>query len=174
MAEIKELWRQLLEDINTSDAEKPLDKAKSVSSDKLMIAQSNETDNSQAQYDKRDTIYTDLLDEYKKQFISKSKWNKWYKLAFFVLAMLVFVGLIFASMHVLFIVANKGDTNAADIAVVVGSTAGIISAIIVLPKIIAEHLFPTDDQSRMIDMVKNMQVNDSKIRTNKNKENDKS
>lgn len=35
---------------------------------------------------------------------------------------------------------------------------------IVLPKIIAKHLFPTNEDEQMIELVKNMQVNDSNIR----------
>lgn len=41
---------------------------------------------------------------------------------------------------------------------------GIISALVILPKIIAQHLFPTDEERNMLKMVRNMQDNDSKIR----------
>ena len=36
--------------------------------------------------------------------------------------------------------------------------------IIVLPKIIAEHLFPVDEEQNMLEMVKKMQENDANIR----------
>lgn len=117
------------------------------------------------EYSNRDKIYTQLLKHYKDTFQSKSKWNKWYKLSFFVLSMLVFVGIIVASVGAICFVALKQETSMSDVSVVVGSTAGIVSSIIVLPRIIAEHLFPTNEDANMNDMVKNMQVNDSKIRT---------
>ena len=45
-----------------------------------------------------------------------------------------------------------------------GSVAGMVSSLIIIPKIIAEHLFPVDEESNMLDMVKSMQENDSRIR----------
>ena len=77
----------------------------------------------------------------------------------------MFGGIVVVSLIALITIARKETTSLSDVAVVLSSMAGIISAIIILPKIIAEHLFPTNEDEHMIEMVKNMQVNDSKIRS---------
>lgn len=83
---------------------------------------------------------------------------------FFITSMIVFFGIILSSFICFFIVVNKANSSLTDISVVGGAIASVISSIIILPKIIAEHLFPTNEDENMIDMVKNMQVNDSRIR----------
>ena len=62
------------------------------------------------------------------------------------------------------IVALKDTVALTDMGVIFGAVSGILSAIIVIPKIIAEHLFLKDEDGNMIDMVKNMQQNDTGIR----------
>lgn len=169
MSDVNKVWLQILADLN-NHTEDEVKEPSPASSDELMIDQTKkENSGFGTQYDKRDKIYTDLLDKYKSQFESKSNWNKIYKLIFYIVAMVAFIGIIAVSMYIIYIVAAKGDGSISDVAVVVGSTSGIISAIIVLPKIIAEHLFPTDEHSHMINMVQNMQVNDSRIRSSKKK-----
>lgn len=59
----------------------------------------------------------------------------------------------------------RGNISLGDVGVVISALAGMISAFIVIPKIIAEHLFPADEDANMIAMVKSMQENDAKIRT---------
>lgn len=118
------------------------------------------------QYDARDVAYTDLLLDYIKSYNSKRKWNTWYKLAFFIISMLAFAVIIGGSIVALIIAALKISDAAvwSVIAVAISGVASTISSIIVLPKIIANHLFPTEEDKNMIDMVKNMQRNDSGIR----------
>ena len=118
------------------------------------------------QYDARDVAYTDLLSDYIKSYNSKRRWNIWYKLAFFIISMLAFVVIIGGSITAIIIAALKiSDAEVwSIIAVAISGVASTVSSIIVLPKIIANHLFPTDEDKNMIDMVKNMQRNDSGIR----------
>lgn len=115
-------------------------------------------------YDQRNHLYSELLEKYILSYESKAKCNRIYKMIFFIVSLVVFFGIIFSSFICLFIVVNKSNSSLADISVVGGAIASVISSIIILPKIIAEHLFPTNEDENMIDMVKNMQVNDSRIR----------
>ena len=131
----------------------------------LLEASKKEESECGPQYDRRDRLYADLLESYIKVYESKCAWNKWFKLAFFVMSILIFSGIVVVSLASLWITASKKAIGPSDVAVVVSGMAGIISAIIVLPRIIAEHLFPTNEDENMIGMVKNMQVNDSKIRS---------
>lgn len=117
------------------------------------------------EYDQRNHLYSELLEKYISSYENKAKCNKIYKLVFFIISLVVFLGIIAASFISFFIVVNKLNPSLTDFSVVFGAASSVISSIIILPKIIAEHLFPTNEDENMIDMVKNMQVNDSKIRT---------
>lgn len=116
-------------------------------------------------YDARDKLYTEMLQHYLVVHDSKFRWNTWYKLAFFIVTMLAFAVMIAAPMISLIIIAHRGNASMSDVALVASGVVGIISAIIVLPKIIAEHLFPKDENKHMIGMVQSMQKNDAQIRT---------
>ena len=118
------------------------------------------------QYDARDAAYTELLSDYIKSYNSKRKWNTWFKLAFFIVSMAVFIVIIGGSIAALIIASlNVADAEVwSVIAISISGVAATISSIIVLPKIIAKHLFPLDEDKNMIGMVKNMQSNDSGIR----------
>lgn len=122
------------------------------------------------QYDKRDYLYSKLLANYIESYDKKSEHNKVYKGIFFSVILFIFIGLIVTSVVILFLIARKSTTSVADVALVISGIAGIISAIIALPKIIAEHLFPTKEDENMIDMVKSMQQNDSNIRSSQHDE----
>ena len=139
----------------------------------LYEATSNEASSSEygGQYDRRDRLYSDLLEQYIEISRSKARWNEIYKLFYFFIAMGAFLALTISPIIVFQNISQKECTSIADIATVIGSITGIISAIIVIPEIIAKHLFPTNEDEHMIEMVKNMQINDSRIRTfRKNKE----
>lgn len=116
------------------------------------------------EYVRRNQLYSELLAQYIGEYHVKDTWKKWYRVIFFGVTMVSFIGIIVCSLIVLFLAARKAQPSAADLGAILGSVAGILSAILVLPKIIAEHLFPKDEDSNMISMVKNMQLNDSAIR----------
>lgn len=116
------------------------------------------------EYKARNELYTHLLDDYISSNKSKTQWKKWYKFAFFTISMFVFMGVIAVSLISILLVAKKDQATLSDLGVVVSGIAGILSVLIIIPKVIAEHLFPTDEDSHMIGMVKNMQLNDSGIR----------
>jgi len=117
-----------------------------------------------AQCDIRNHTYTRLLGLYFETFRRKSIENRVYKLTFFILVMAVFVALIAGGCAVMWTIARKPAVSWSDVGVVAGGMAGIVSALAVLPRIIAEHLFPKDEDARMIDMIQRMQENDSRIR----------
>lgn len=92
-----------------------------------------------------------------------------YRSKFFWVTIISFISIIALSIFSMIYVCVNGSTSVSSVSIVVGSVGSMISAIIVLPKIIAEHLFPRNDESAMIELVKNMQLNDASIRKN-NKE----
>ncbi len=158
MNNFNEILKQITKDI-AADSSK-----RNIEDKQLLCASEKENSTCGEQYDRRDFLYADLLDKYIQSYKSKTAWNKGYKLVFFVISMLVFTAIIAVSLVALYIVAKRDNHSPSDIATVLSSMVGIVSSIIVLPRIIAEHLFPTNEDGNMIDMVKNMQLNDSKIR----------
>lgn len=142
-------------------------------SDKALFEKIEQEDKEhRKEYDRRDNLYSDLLEEYINAYKKKTKRNRKLKLAFFFIVVFTFCVIILGSVASLIIVSIVGQSIAATVSVITGSVISIISAIIVLPKIIAEYLFPTDEEQNMNEMIKNMQENDSRIRqsfqTNKN------
>ncbi len=125
------------------------------------------------QYHARNKLYTKLLESYLSSFYSKDRCKKVYKLVFFIIVMLFFIIIISSCLISINNISIKETTTYADLGVIIASFSGILSALFVIPKIIAEHLFPSNEDSSMIDMVKNMQLNDTEIRniiyTNSNK-----
>ncbi len=117
------------------------------------------------QYDRRDELYADLLEQYIGTNKEKAKNNKTYKCVFFWITMVAFALLIIVPLLLFVIVACRDKHTYTHFAIVIGGVGSIASSIIILPRIIAEHLFPTNEDENMIGMVKNMQVNDSQIRT---------
>ena len=69
--------------------------------------------------------------------------------------------------------AVRGNDSSGSIGAAIASAIGIVSAIIVLPSTIAEHLFPKDEESHLIKIVENMQKHDLVIKeqSEKQKEN---
>ncbi len=131
----------------------------------LLVSSDKQYKEELAEYDKRDKLYTSLLGEYISSSRSKTAWNKVYKCIFFAATMLILIALVGFPIAITLIIVLKEQSNLAiDLSALACSVIGIISAIIILPKIIAQHLFPTNEDEHMIELVKNMQVNDSKIR----------
>ncbi|MBQ2810004.1 MAG: hypothetical protein IJF11_03835 [Clostridia bacterium] len=118
----------------------------------------------EAEYSKRDKLYTVLLKKFFENYGKKSSHNKCYKFFFFITIMLTFVAIVGFSVYFMAMVALKETSTYSDIPTIIGAVSGIISAIIVLPKIIAEYLFPVNEDENMLQLVKNMQINDSDIR----------
>lgn len=162
-----EKYNDVLEQLEIDIA--PLDPILPIDDHSLLEAIEKEQSDSDPEYVRRNCLYSDLLEQYIESYRSKAKWKKWFKLAFFIVTMLCFIGIIVVSLIALIFVAQKSKTDIADIGTVLGSVSGVISALVVLPKIIASHLFSTDEDSNMINMVKNMQLNDSGIRKNSKK-----
>ncbi len=150
---------------NTDGEAQYLDKKATLTSttDDALVQSFNGSVNDE-QYEIRNEYYSDLLKKYIDTYTSKSKWNKGYKLAFFIITLIIFLAIIGFSVYSILIIALNGKGTYSDIAAAFSATTGIVSSIIVLPKIIAQHLFPINEDENMINLVKNMQLNDSKIR----------
>lgn len=154
-------------DINNMDDE---NKINFKAEDNVLITLSNkENDDGITQCNKRNVLYTKLLSHYLDEHEIKSNNKVKYRSKFFWVTIVSFISIIALCIFSMIYVCVNESTSVSSVSIVVGSVGSMISAIIVLPKIIAEHLFPRNDESAMIELVKNMQLNDASIRKN-NKE----
>ena len=116
------------------------------------------------EYDERNVLYTELLRNYIASYEDKDGEKRKYKKVFFWVTIVILILIVVACLFFIWIIIVVGKDNYTEIGAIIGSVVGIITALIAIPKIIAEHLFPVNEESNMIDMVKNMQDNDSNIR----------
>jgi hypothetical protein len=116
------------------------------------------------EYARRDKAYTALLGDYILQYKEKSKGNKWYKRVFFVCVMAVFACVVVIPIVLATVLVIRKSVSLPALGVAIGTIASSISALVILPRIIAEHLFPKNEDQNMIALVQKMQENDSRIR----------
>lgn len=156
-------YQQLLSDLRKSSAEtdgRPIEAEDEQLTNTVAAQKSGEA----IEYTKRDNLYTDLLCNYIEIYKTKEKHKKIFKIVFFVIVMFVFLGVITGCVLSMCYIAVNGIYDAESVGIVIADMAGIISSIIIIPQIIAKHLFPTNEESFMLDMVKSMQNNDAGIR----------
>ncbi len=132
--------------------------------EKLNMAAGSQIREKDVEYDNRNKLYTHLLVMYIENYQKKEKSKGIYKGIFFAVTICLFVGIVGVGLAGTFRLSVAGDGSLANVGIAITNIAGIISTLAILPKIIAEHLFPADEERNMLDMVKNMQDNDSNIR----------
>lgn len=116
-------------------------------------------------YEMRNHLYTLLLRDYISNNAAKTKSNSIYKTMFFMVVLFAFGALTIAPAIVICEMAMMEKIETVNAVLALGSCVSGISAIVVLPKIIAEYLFPSREDENMIELVKQMQENDSDIRS---------
>lgn len=130
----------------------------------LNMAIDSQSQRQDEEYDKRNKLYTQLLRTYIDNYSTKEKTKRIYKLIFFIVTMFLFFGIISVCLVGIILLSITNNGQLADAGIAIADIVGIISALIILPRIIAEHLFPANEESNMLEMVKNMQDNDANIR----------
>lgn len=161
MAEVE--YESLLEDIRDTlqgaeNKEKPIE----ANDNKLNLSTASQREKDE-EYDNRNRLYTQLLEKYIKIYEKKEIAKTLYKAIFFGITIFLFFGIEVCCLAGIVYLSVKGN-GWESVGIAIGNVAGVISTLIVLPKIIAEHLFPTNEENNMIGMVKNMQENDANIR----------
>lgn len=130
----------------------------------LNIAVASQSRGQDEEYNNRNKLYTQLLETYIENYRKKEKTKGIYKCVFFIITIILFLGIIVCGLIGIIMLSVYGDGNLANVGIAIANIVGIVSTLIVLPRIIAEHLFPTNEESNMLGMVKNMQDNDANIR----------
>jgi hypothetical protein len=112
----------------------------------------------------RGSLYTALLEAYVTDFDLRHSGNMGYKKAFFITVMSLFCISVLAACAALALIAARGAQGAGDIVAALCSMATIISSFVIIPRIIAEYLFPLDEDKKVTEIVGIMQQNDSATR----------
>ena len=107
--------------------------------------------------------YSDLLEIYVKNAKGTLTEKLLYKKIFFWGCIGV-LGLMFLVFILALIIAAYKENTIHIVSELVAATVALASALIVLPKIIAEYLFNTSDEKNMVEIIKNMQEYDKSVR----------
>ena len=106
--------------------------------------------------DKRNGYYTQLLKQFTENHKRTHTARIIFKWIFFCIVCLSFIAVVVAGVYAIITISQKEIIGSFDVGVAVTGLGSILSAIIVLPKIIAKHLFPEDGDVKEFSFVKDM------------------
>ncbi len=156
----EKLLMTLHNDLKEKNGNAPLE----ADDEKINNAAASQSKELDEEYNKRNGLYTELLKNYITRYNAKERMKAVYKGIFFGVIMVLFVAIVSCGLAGLILLSQHGNGGMENIGIAIADIAGIVSSLVVLPRIIAEHLFPVDEESNMIGMVRNMQENDANIR----------
>lgn len=110
-----------------------------------------------AQQQERDEKITKLLSAYENNYESKVKWNTGYRLAFVIVSLSLTVLLFLIVGYCVIYSISRGIYN---ISLIVGSFVSLIGLPIGILKIIAEYIFPKEEEQYITQIVQSIQNND--------------
>lgn len=113
---------------------------------------------------KRDALYIKYIRSYTDSYVKRIKGQSKMKWIFFLVILFLLFSLVMGTIITILIIANKSKSTINDIAIIGTSMAGVISAFIVLPKVIAKNLFPPTDDDHSAEIFKRVIKNDMKLR----------
>lgn len=106
-----------------------------------------------------------LLNEYASNYSKRNSTNRCFRLVFFGVSISILIGLtIVAPGSILFLLYKGKISNFAAISGFFTSMVSMLASIIVLPKIIAEYLFSTNEDVTNAEIVKEIIKSDLEIR----------
>ena len=133
----------------------------------------NLKDNDSEEIQKRNVSFTNFVNSFVEDSSDRAKQQKKLRYAFFVIIMLLFSGLSVMSCCIIFVIAKKEHTTANDIVATAAAFGTVLSLIVVLPKIIAVHLFPSVERDKSVELFSKVLEEDFRIRTFYMSSNDK-
>jgi len=94
----------------------------------------------------REEHYTTLVGNSVTNINSSTIQRRRLKVAFFVSIIVAFLGIVVCSVAVPVLLMFKDSVTTSDVIVALGSSGSLIGSMIILPKIIADHLFPKEGE----------------------------
>lgn len=109
--------------------------------------------------EKRDIYYSEIV----KDIVKNNRTSQRLKCCFFGVVCLVFAIICIVGMVIVFNISRKENISYADIGVAVTGFGGVLSSIIVLPQIIAKHLFPENSEEVRFNFINKVQDYDQRV-----------
>ena len=109
--------------------------------------------------------YSCYLETFVNEYKKKSCHQRVMKIWFFVLTLFLLFALIGGGISSIIIVSLKRCITLADVATVITAVTGAVSSFLILPKIIAENLFPSKEEDRTAEIFGKMFEHDISIRS---------
>ena len=103
--------------------------------------------------ERRDIYYSALV----KDIVKYNRCNQIYKFFFFLIVCGAFFYILITCTTVMINISQLKDITYAGMGVALSGFGGILSAVIVLPSIIAKHLFPEDSEKSKYDFIRDNQ-----------------
>lgn len=113
---------------------------------------------------KHTKIYTDYLDAYVKDYTKKSESQRIMKICFFIITMLLLSLMILGGFIAIVIICQKDTIDVSDVVTVITAVTGAVSSFLILPKVIAENLFPSMEQDKTTEIFGKMFDHDISLR----------
>lgn len=106
----------------------------------------------------RNGTYSQFIFAYTVSSNKKTKHQSIMKIWFFVIILFLLVALVISTCAAIIIIAKKPSLNTEDVATIITAISGVVASFLVIPKVIANNLFPKteDDKTAQIfgDMIK--------------------
>jgi hypothetical protein len=112
----------------------------------------------------RNRVFTDFIEKFVIDYERRAKQQRVFRCWFFCIVVVVFIILNVLSSCSVYIIAQKANVSISDVVAAVSAFGTILSSLIVLPKIIAEHLFPKAEQDKSIELFSKVLEEDQKVR----------
>lgn len=122
----------------------------------LLNDQDNEKENIYVESMRRDRYYSAMV----KDIVKNNRTSQRLKLIFFIIVCFAFLGTCVVGAIVVIIIATKNEISMEDLGVAATGFGSILTSIIVLPQIIAKHLFPENSEEVRFGFIKENQRND--------------
>lgn len=106
--------------------------------------------------ERRDIYYSALV----KDIVKNNRTSQKLKVAFFVIVCIVFCFICICGMIIIINISNKENIQYSDIGVAVTGFGSVLSTVIILPTIIAKHLFPENSEKVRFEFMRENQKND--------------
>jgi hypothetical protein len=103
--------------------------------------------------ERRDVYYSALV----KDIVKNNRADQFLKCIFFVIVCAVFAFICVFGLLIIFNISKKDTTTYSDIGVAIAGFGSVLSSIIVLPTIIAKHLFPENSEEVRFKFIKENQ-----------------
>jgi hypothetical protein len=112
-----------------------------------------ETQGKPTETDKQNEQFTQIVETYREYYKKKSNGNLTYKKIFFFTILAASVLVIFGFAALCVALAARGTPLKDALPLLGGGTAALLTSFIVLPQIVATHLFPVGEDQILIDLI---------------------